>query len=90
MFDQKISANDNGQMQGDRSWNGAYKIATKIGEDHWALEAAIPLSQLGAVGPPISKWGVNFRRKHQALNSTGDWLVPISYDPSTYGSLVFE
>ena len=90
VFDQKISPNEDGQFQGDREWNGDYTVATVIGEDGWTLEAAVPLSQLGVEGTSSSEWGCNFRRKHQRFNSTGDWLVPISYDPATYGSLKFE
>lgn|GEM_PF-6264721 len=89
-FDQKITSDENDRIQADREWNGTYNVKTNIGEDRWTLEAAIPLNQLGVEGNIHADWGINFRRKHQRLNSTGDWLVPISYDPATYGTLKFE
>jgi len=89
-FDQRIYLDEGGQLQADREWNGNYTVKTIIGEDQWTLEAAIPIAQLGVEGNDHEDWGTNFRRKHQRLNSTGDWLVPISYDPVTYGTLKFE
>jgi hypothetical protein len=54
------------------------------------LEAAIPLAQLGTSAKPGASWRLNFRRKQKRLNTSGDWQVPISYDPRSFGWLIMK
>ncbi len=90
-FDQKIVWSGEGyEYDADPEWNGKYDVATTRGEDHWSIEVAIPLSELGIAEEGSSEWLVNFRRKQKRLNSSGDWQVPIEYDPKTYGVMVMK
>ncbi|MDD5530593.1 MAG: sugar-binding protein [bacterium] len=84
-FDQKISG-----MDADRNWNGVYEVKTSKGNNFWTVEARIPLSQFGVSGKPGQQWRLNFRRKQKRTQSTGDWQVPITYDPNTYGILIMK
>jgi hypothetical protein len=88
VFDQKITFNPDWEYNGDPSWNGTYEVKTEKGKKEWTLEAAIPLAQLGATGKAGEAWRLNFRRKQKRLNTSGDWQVPISYDPRSFGRLV--
>jgi predicted phosphodiesterase len=89
-FDQKILVEDGAATEVEREWNGNYEVATWMGESSWSIEARIPLEDLGAVAGQGKNWALNFRRKQRRLNSSGDWLVPISYDPKDYGPLVMR
>ncbi len=86
VFDQRIVIREDGSWEADPDWNGEYEVGTAREADGWGIEMRIPLDQLAA---GIGTWGVNFRRKQPRLGN-GDWQVPISYDPGTYGLLVFE
>lgn len=86
-FDQRIRF-DQEAADSDVSWNGEYEVATARGEGRWSIEVRVPFSQLG-VETAGACWRTNFRRKQPRLGN-GDWQVPISYDPATYGYLVFE
>lgn len=90
VFDQFIYANEDGYPLGDRNWNGSYSVATMKEIGQWTVEARIPLDQWN-VSPAVGdEWGINFRRKQPRLESSADWIVPIDYDPSTFGRLVFR
>jgi hypothetical protein len=89
-FDQKLTMNEDGGMDADRSWNGAYNAIGHRREGYWSIEAAIPLDQFGVRGEPGSKWGINFRRKQARNGSAADWQTPIDYNPKTFGVLSFE
>ncbi len=88
VFDQKILKTPEGKIDVDREWNGMYEVAAIRGNDYWSIEARIPLNQFEFA--PGEEWGINFRRKQKRYNSTADWQVPISYDPSTYGFLIMK
>jgi predicted phosphodiesterase len=87
VFDQRISPGEDGYFAGDPQWNGTYEIATDRGKNLWIVEARIALEQLGAKADKGKEWGINFRRKQSRLASTGNWQVPIAYDPDTFGRL---
>ncbi|TET44888.1 hypothetical protein E3J62_09115, partial [candidate division TA06 bacterium] len=89
-FDQKIIVEEKTPVDVERDWNGTYEVKTFKGEDHWSIEARIPLDQLGAEAKRGKIWGTNFRRKQKRLNTSADWLVPINYDPETYGFLMMR
>ena len=88
VFDQKITVGPDWQIDSDPGWNGTYEVKTEQGKREWTLEAAIPLAQLGVTGKEGEAWRLNFRRKQKRLNTSGDWQVPISYDPRSFGRLV--
>jgi hypothetical protein len=55
------------------------------------MDARIPLKDFKAM--PVSSgdtWRVNFRRKQQRNGTSADWMVPVSYDPAAYGTLIFK
>ena len=85
-FDQKITVSPDGDMSTDTKWNGNYQVSCANGPTSWTIEAAIPLTQLGATAEPGQAWGLNFRRKQQGKKASADWQ-PISYDPNTFGLL---
>jgi hypothetical protein len=89
-FDQKLVMNQNGYMDADRAWDGNYNVMTVHGPDFWAVEAAIPLDQLGGAGAPGKKIGLNFRRKQARMGATANWQAPIDYNPETFGVLIME
>jgi hypothetical protein len=89
VFDQKIVWDSTGWYTTKRDWNIDSEIATVRGADFWSLEARVPLSELNIRLKGAGPLYLNFRRKQKRLNSTGDWQVPIEYDPHTYGRLEF-
>jgi hypothetical protein len=89
-FDQRITVENQQAVAAEREWNGVYEIGTDRDEDYWAIEARIPLDQLGTAGESGKAWAVNFRRKQRRLNTSIDWLVPIGYDPRDYGVLLMK
>lgn len=96
IFDQKLTMNSEGYMDGDRNWDGKYVVKSSRGADYWTVEAAIPLDQFQVTGKsvvagkPGLKWGINFRRKQPRRNSSADWQVPIDYDPKSFGTMTME
>jgi predicted phosphodiesterase len=89
-FDQKILVKDGLEDATERDWNGTYDVKTFRGDDYWSIEARIPLDQLDTENQSGKKWSLNFRRKQKRLDTSADWLVPISYDPKDYGILVLK
>lgn len=89
VFDQliKIFGDD---MDVKREWDGEYEVATQIGDDFWSIEVKISFSVLKTKPEKGDIWQVNFRRKQKRLDSSSDWIVPISYEPKYYGFLKFE
>jgi predicted phosphodiesterase len=87
VFDQKIDVESGVSTYYDPKWNGTYQVRTSRGADYWALEATVPLKQLGVQAKAGDRWNVNFRRKQKRLATSADWQVPIGYDPAGYGVL---
>ncbi|MCD4690028.1 hypothetical protein K8S17_01055 [bacterium] len=90
VFDQRIEFDESLIYTADRVWDGEYEAAARVSEDRWVLEAAIPFDALGVSSIDGGLWRVNFRRKQQRTNASADWQVPIDYNPSTFGELIFE
>jgi hypothetical protein len=88
VFDQRIEVREDGQWDSDVGWNGDCEVAAARRDDGWSIEARLPLADLGNAAP-AGAWGLNFRRKQPRLGN-GDWQVPISYDPGTFGRLQFR
>lgn len=89
-FDQKIGVKDGRAASVDKEWNCTYEAKTVKKESFWAIEIKLPLDQFGVSPSSGDEWKINFRRKQHRLGSSGDWMIPISYDPVTYGVLKFE
>jgi len=88
-FDQLIKYNG-GNYAPDRNWNGKYEVKSSMVEGGWDIEIRIPFSQLKAKPKKGDVWEINFRRKQKRLNSTSDWLYPITYDTKYYGLMKFD
>lgn len=90
IFDQRITFDETMWYTADREWDGEYDVATQRTDDRWSVEVRIPLEQIGGDIEAFPAWKANFRRKQARTSATGDWQVPIDYDPGTFGELSFE
>jgi 3',5'-cyclic AMP phosphodiesterase CpdA len=90
VFDQRITFDETMWYTADREWDGEYDVATQRTDDRWSVEVRIPLDQIGGDIEAFPVWRTNFRRKQARTSATGDWQVPIDYDPGTFGELTFE
>ena len=88
-FDQWIKYNG-WNYDTDRSWDGKYEVKTSMDEGGWNIEIMIPFSQLKAKPKKGDIWELNFRRKQKRLNSSSDWIYPITYEIKYYGVMRFE
>lgn len=72
---------------GPNAWDGRWTAAGKVHADHWTLEAAIPLVELGLDAPPVGRpLSANFGVYETALASwTGGWA-----EPEEQGLVFFE
>jgi predicted phosphodiesterase len=86
IFDQKITSDEDGYFSGDRKWNGNYTVKTSRLDGYWLIEIQIPFSELGLT-EYSREWGLNFRRKQKRLNTSGDWQIPIDYNPRSFGTM---
>jgi hypothetical protein len=89
-FDQKVTIEAGVAVDADRGWNGSYEVKTVKGDDHWSIEARIPLDQLDTKAESGKTWQLNFRRKQKRLNAAVDWMVPLDYNPKSYGVLMLK
>ncbi len=90
VFDQKLTVIDQFTIENEKGWNGQYTVGIHRSDEHWSIEIKIPLKQFGVDAQQGQKWKLNFRRKQKRLETAADWLVPISYNPQTYGFLEFR
>ncbi len=88
-FDQLIKY-DGGNYNANRKWNGKYQVKSNMAEDGWSIEMKIPFSQLKARPKKGDVWDINFRRKQKRLDSSSDWMYPITYDIKYYGMMKFD
>ncbi|MDM7916775.1 MAG: metallophosphoesterase [Candidatus Eisenbacteria bacterium] len=73
------------------AWNGDLQAAAIRYDEGWSAEIRIPFETLGTATPRSgTSWRVNFRRKEPSRGANADWQVPIGYDPTRFGYLVFE
>ncbi len=89
-FDQKISVKEGRAVSIDKEWTCTYEAKTVKQDRFWAIEAMIPFSQFNVSPKAGDQWLLNFRRKQARVGSSGDWIIPITFDPITYGVLIFE
>ncbi len=69
-----------GQMQSGGSgsgfninWDGAWTVRTKVGEQGWSAEFAIPFRTLRYPSGAEQTWGVNFQRNIRRKNERAYW-----------------
>lgn len=65
-------AYDQGERE-DASWNAAWRAATRVLENGWSVEMAIPLSALRFPAAPDQQWGLNLVRVMRGRNETATW-----------------
>ena len=94
IWDRKCSI-QNGKSVRDNTWNGNWRVANNLDKDHWTLELAIPLVDLGAApdgglrsavsaGRSLGFNLVRFQSRNQAV---GIYQVPFVHDPATFARL---
>ena len=78
----------------NRDWDAVWSCGTKINEDDWTAEIAIPFSQLRFNQSDKMTWGINVGREIRRYREEGIW-VPVSrahgsaakYRPVNIGTL---
>jgi hypothetical protein len=91
IFDQRILYANSQIKDMDSDWNTNCEVRTTKEDGIWSLEARIPLKDLGVTEVHSGdRWRVNFRRKQQRMETSANWMAPITYYPETYGEMVFE
>ena len=67
----------------NQSWDIVWECRCRINEDNWAVEIAIPFSQLRFERSDVMNWGVNFGREIARKQEIDAW----NESPKTYGGL---
>jgi hypothetical protein len=55
------------------NWDGIWDVGTRIGEDGWYAEIAIPFKTLKFGPEAMQTWGINFQRRLRRLNENSYW-----------------
>ena len=58
----------------NRNWDAVWHIETRIQEDGWTAEYAIPFKSLRFTHDDIQVWGVQFFRAIRRLNESNSWM----------------
>ena len=69
---------------GDRKWDAVWQVRTRIDEQGWVAEMAIPYSALRFPNTEVQHWGINFARHIRRYRETSFWN-PV--DPDEKGFL---
>ncbi len=69
-FDMQIGADG---AAGNTSWNGIWHLKTKITDEGWQVEMAIPFKTLRFGKKPVQIWGVNFERRVRRKHEDSYW-----------------
>ncbi len=74
-----------GNTGSSTDWDNKWFVHTKIYEDKWVAEIAIPLKSI-RFKPGITEWGINFARRDVKHNEESAWShIPINFRLSTLG-----
>ena len=57
----------------DVNWDGVWYVKSRIVEDGWVAEYAIPFKTVKFRGLDEQIWGINFLRRNRRLNEESDW-----------------
>ncbi|TWT37054.1 Ycf48-like protein precursor [Posidoniimonas corsicana] len=73
---------------GDDSWDPRWYVASKMGDNTWTVEAAVPLKELGCDTPPSGAWAVSVERQSPG-RPPSPWTGAAVADatPDAYGLL---
>jgi hypothetical protein len=79
--------------QSDSTWNPRWYVAAAADENHWRVEAAIPLVELVGRPPTTGEvWAIGMRRLIPGVDCQS-WTQPASVDtvrPERFGYLIFD
>ncbi len=91
IFDQRIDL-AKGRITGtDPAWNADCDVKAMKSSGRWHIEARMPFAALGVKKVTSGdQWRVNFHRKQKRLKTSAAWMVPVDYNPDTYGTMVME
>ena len=65
----------------NENWDALWQVRTRITEEGWYAEIAIPFRTLRFNGAPSQIWGVNFQRRVRRRNEDSFWApLPRIYD----------
>ena len=57
------------------NWDGVWCVQTRIVDDGWTAEIAIPFKTLKFPRSPVQTWGVNFQRNLRRRNEDSDFFL---------------
>jgi uncharacterized protein DUF5916/cellulose/xylan binding protein with CBM9 domain len=64
----------------NRNWDGVWDVATRVTDDGWTAEIAIPLTTIRFPDASEQSWGVNFMRNIRRKNEQVFWApIPKAY-----------
>src|SRR5215467_7916833 len=64
----------------NQSWDGVWYVKSRIGDNGWTAEIAIPFKTLKFPRAPVQIWGINFQRTIRRRNEDSLWApVPRIY-----------
>ena len=64
----------------NRNWDGIWEVATRVTDDGWTAEIAIPLTTIRFAGASEQSWGLNFMRNIRRKNEQVFWApIPKAY-----------
>jgi hypothetical protein len=64
----------------NRNWDGVWDVATRVTDDGWTAEIAIPLTTIRFSDASQQSWGVNFMRNIRRKNEQVFWApIPKAY-----------
>ena len=90
VYDQKISPGTDGYWSADNSHLTDHIVKAVVGDNYWSVEMKLPLDQFNQSINPDDKWRLTFRRKQARVASSAALQIPWSYNPNSYGQLIFE
>jgi hypothetical protein len=69
-FDMQIGGDG---AAGNTSWNGIWHVKTRITDEGWQAEMAIPFKTLRFANKPVQVWGVNLERRCRRKHEDSYW-----------------
>ena len=67
----------------DRSWDAVWESATRVGDDGWYVEMALPYGALRFKSSEVQVWGINFYR-HIRRFREDSWWSPVDVAESGF------
>ncbi len=76
-YDGQVTARTEGGLTAGNAfnlnWDASWEVRTRIAEDGWSAEFAIPFRTLRYKGAGEQRWGVNFQRNIRRRNEVSFW-----------------